>query len=289
MDVLQESVRFLKSKVSQRPRTAVVLGSGLGGLARRLTDKSVIESTDIPYYPVPQVEGHAGKLVFGRVPSSRKQEQPFILTFLGRPHFYESGDLDRVTYSIRLAHRLGVRNLILTNAAGSINRMFSPGDLMLITGHVNLTFANLRFSIGGGDLRTEASPDAAGTKAKGVARSFPERIYDLELLELARRAAQEEGIPLREGVYCGVTGPSYETAAEIEMLRRIGADAVGMSTVHEAMVGSRRGMRVLGISLVTNLATGLAKEPASHEEVIRVARQARKKFETLLMSVLALL
>lgn len=264
MDKLSQSVEYLNSRISARPRSAVVLGSGLGDFARKLTNKTVIDSSAIPHYPVPQVEGHAGQLIFGRVPSSKSSS--LILAFVGRPHFYESADLDRVTYPIRLAHRLGVKNLILTNAAGGVNPEFSPGDLMLITGQINLTLSALK------------SPKELRSGMQ---------VYNSELLELARESAGEKGVDLKEGVYCGVTGPSYETAAEIEMVRRIGADAVGMSTVHEAMIASRLGIKVLGISLITNLATGLTSEPASHEEVIRVAREARKRFERFLLSMLS--
>ena len=272
MDEIEESVRYIRSRVSLRLRTAIVLGSGLGGFGKKLVNRTVIDVTSIPHYPIPGVEGHAGELVFGRLPSKKSKGSP-LLAFVGRSHFYESGDLDRMTYPIRLAHQLGIKNLILTNAAGGVNPNFSPGDLMAITGHVNLTFQNPRLPISNG----------VRSRTKSIT------VYDLQLLRVLREAAGQIRIPLKQGVYCGVTGPSYETAAEIEMVRRIGADAVGMSTVHEAMMASKLGMRVLGISLITNLATGLATEPASHDDVIRVAREARKKFEELLTSVLSLI
>jgi purine-nucleoside phosphorylase len=268
MNDLQESVRYLRKKVSLRPRTAVVLGSGLGGYATKLKNKVVIDSRDVPHFPVPGIEGHSGKLVFGRVSNLRSRTGLFLLLFVGRSHYYETGDLDRVTYHVRLSHELGIKNLIITNAAGGVNPMFSPGDLMLITGQVNLTFRTAKL-----DLR----------------RRLTTSPYDVNLTNTARTAASRSLIALKEGVYCGVTGPSYETAAEIEMLRRLGVDAVGMSTVHEAIVASQLQMRVLGISLITNLATGLAAEPATHEEVIRVARQAEKRFKTLLTAVLTMM
>jgi purine-nucleoside phosphorylase len=265
MSDLQESVRYFRGKVSLRPRTAVVLGSGLGGYATKLKNKILVDSRDVPHFPVPGIEGHSGKLVFGRVSDSRSRTGPFVLLFVGRSHYYETGNLKRVTYYVRLAHELGIKNLILTNAAGGVNPMFSPGDLMLITGQVNLTFRAAKL---------------------GLRRRLTTSPYDANLTNMARTAASRSLIPMKEGIYCGLTGPSYETAAEVEMLRRLGVDAVGMSTVHEAIVASQLGMWVLGISLITNLATGLAAEPATHEEVIRVAREAEKRFKSLLTAIL---
>jgi purine-nucleoside phosphorylase len=270
MDQLKESADYILSRVSLRPKTAIVLGSGLGAFAKKLVGRVTLESRDVPNYPVPKVKGHLGTLTFGRVPSgSRKLGTP-VLAFVGRTHYYETGDLDRVTFPIRLAYRLGVRNLILTNAAGGISPHFSPGDLMLITGQINLTFRRPQSLI---EKTRRQSPTAT-------------EVYDGGLLKLALRRAMRAGVTLKQGIYCGVLGPSYETAAEIEMLRRIGADAVGMSTVHEAIAARQLGMRVMGISLITNLGTGLVSEPATHEEVIAVARGARKKFEALLTAVL---
>lgn len=265
---LVESVSYVREHISQRPSTAIVLGSGLGDFERKLAQEVVLENRDIPYYPVPHIEGHPGRLVFGRISPSKARHGSLILVFVGRTHFYESGDLDFVTYPIRVAHALGVKYLILTNAAGAVNAALSPGELMLITGQVNLTFQTPKLYLG---------------------RSLSTSAYDSALADLARMAAANNHIFLREGVYCGVIGPSYETAAEIEMIRRLKADVVGMSTVHEATTASQLGMHVLGISLITNLATGLAREPATHDEVIRVARQAKKRFETLLASVVGLL
>jgi purine-nucleoside phosphorylase len=265
---VQESVRYIRRRVGLRPRTAVVLGSGLSGYATKLKNRVVIDSRDVPHFPVPGIEGHSGKLVFGRVSDSRSRAGSVVLLFVGRSHYYETGDLERVTYYVRLAHELGIKNLILTNAAGGVNPMFSPGDLMLITGQVNLTFRAAKL-----DLR----------------RKLTTSPYDVRLANMVRTAASRSLVPLKEGVYCGLTGPSYETAAEIEMLARLGVDAVGMSTVHEAIVASQLQMHVLGISLITNLATGLAKEPATHDEVIRVARQAEKRFKTLLTAILTVI
>ncbi len=265
MKELSEAIAYIRSRTDLRPKTAVVLGSGLGHLATKLNNKVVIDCSKVPHYPVPQVEGHAGQLIFGELPPSRSGRASPILAFVGRPHYYESGEIDRVTFPVQLAAGLGVKNMILTNAAGGVSRWLSPGDLMLITGQINLM------------LTSSKSPSELRT---------PTRVYDPSLLSLARGVAQREGLTLKEGVYCAVAGPSYETAAEIQMIWRLGGDAVGMSTVHEAMTARRLGMRVLGISLITNLATGLTSEPMSHEDVIRVARTARKKFEKLLTRIL---
>jgi purine-nucleoside phosphorylase len=265
---LQESLRYLRRKVSLRPRTAVVLGSGLGGYATKLKNKIVVDARDVPHYPVPGIEGHSGKLVFGSGSDSRCRTGPFVLLFVGRSHYYETGDLECVTYHVRLAHKLGVKNLIITNAAGGVNPTFSPGDLMLITGQLNLTLESAKLNL---------------------PRLGSARVYHEALTDLARAAARKHKVMLREGIYCGVTGPSYETEAEIEMIRRLGADAVGMSTVHEAVVASALGIRVLGISLITNLATGLAAEPATHDEVISVARQAEERFKMLLTAILTMI
>lgn len=268
MSELTEAVEFIRLETDLRPKTAIVLGSGLGHFAKRLINKITIDCSRIPHYPVPQVEGHAGQLIFGQLPSSHTRRSSSILAFVGRPHYYESGNLDHVTFPVRLAERLKVKNLILTNAAGGVNPILSAGDLMLITDQINLT------------LTRAIAPTKWRTSI---------HVYDQNLLTLAREVAKRESIQLREGVYCGVIGPSYETAAEIQMIRRIGGDAVGMSTVHEAMTARMLGMRVLGISLITNLATGLASEPMSHEDVIRVARAARRKFERLLKGILSLI
>ncbi len=285
MDRLSESVCYVKSELKSRskrfrlPTTAIILGSGLGDFAKTFVDPVEIESSKIPHYPVPDVEGHAGKLIFGGVRSDPRQPPRQVLAFLGRSHLYETGKVARATYPVRLAHKLGIKNLILSNAAGGVNTLFSAGDLMLISSHINLTFRDaLRDGNSWRQTRSDVSMMRGGISP-----------YDSTLFELARKAAMNEGILLREGVYCAVIGPSYETAAEILMIRKIGADAVGMSTVLEAVVASQLGMKVVGISLITNLATGLSSLPTSHDEVIEVGRQARRKFELLITGILGLI
>jgi purine-nucleoside phosphorylase len=257
---IKETVRFLLSKTKLRPNVAVIFGSGLGVLAGALSSKKIIESSTIPHYPLSTVEGHHGRLIFGRL-----DDVP-VLAFQGRIHFYETGDLDPVLYPIRVAHEFGIGTLIVTNAAGAVNRAFSPGDLMLVTDQVNLTFEN-------------PCDHQSGVHAT-------KEIYDRRLQEQIRAVACTKSILLQEGVYCGLKGPSYETSAEIEMVRRIGCDAVGMSTVNEVSLAAALGMRVAGISCITNLATGINHGKLSHLEVTEVANNVKDTFVELLAGVI---
>ncbi len=253
------SVQFIREHTKLKPRVAIILGSGLGDFADSLPERTTISTEDIPHYPRSSVEGHKGKLVFAAL-----DEVP-ILAFQGRIHFYETNDLRPVLYPIYLAHDLGIEFLIVTNAAGGINRTFNAGDLMIITDQINLTFARL----------------VANRAERSVARS----IYTHSLISLAEDVAVANRIAVRRGVYVGLKGPSYETAAEIEMLRRLGADAVGMSTVFETSLAASLGMRVLGISCITNLATGISGNRLSHEEVTEVGRRVRETFARLLTAI----
>ncbi len=266
MDPLQrhisESVSFIQGKTSQRPSVGLVLGSGLGDFADTLPGAIPIATSAIPHYPASTVVGHKGRLVFSTLGSGLS-----VVAFQGRVHFYESRDVRTVVFPIHLAHALGVRVLLITNAAGGINREFSPGDLMLISDQLNLTWVNSLRSLG----------DRMRTK---------DRLYDAELLARAARTAARFGIRLKTGVYAGVKGPSYETAAEVEMIRRLGGDVVGMSTVLEVHVASMLGMRVLGISCITNKATGIGETRLSHQEVTEVANRVRHDFALLLNGIL---
>lgn len=254
------SVQFIREHTKLKPRVAIILGSGLGDFADSLPQRTTISTEDIPHYPRSSVEGHKGKLVFAALDGVP------ILAFQGRIHFYETNDLEPVLYPIYLAHDLGIELLIVTNAAGGINRTFNAGDLMIITDHINLTFA--RF---------------VGNQAE---RSAARSIYTHSLITLAEDVAVANRIAVRRGVYVGLKGPSYETAAEIEMLRRLGADAVGMSTVFETSLAASLGMRVLGISCITNLATGISGNRLSHEEVTEVGRRVRQTFARLLTAII---
>lgn len=255
---IDESVAYIRELTPAAPRIAVVLGSGLGDFADSLDQRIAIPNSSIPHYPVSTVQGHRGHIVFGG--SGKKR----ILAFQGRIHFYESANLDIVLYPIHVAQKLGIELLIVTNAAGGVNRTFRPGDLMLITDQINLTLEPYSFPL-----------------------SRSTNVYDRSLNETARECAHDLGLDLKEGVYVGVKGPSYETASEVEMIHRIGGDAVGMSTVFEASLAAVLGVKVLGISCITNLATGIGGSKLSHEEVTEVGKQVRTQFAGLLTRIIA--
>ncbi len=247
------------------PRVAIVLGSGLGGLAEAVPAPTRIPYKEIPGFPTPRVEGHAGELIAGEL-----EGVPVILQS-GRFHLYEGHAPDTAALPVRTFAELGAEILIVTNAAGGLQPAFRIPTLMLIADHLNLMWRNPL--IGPVQEGEERFPDMA----------VP---YDRELGELARGAAREAGIRLEEGVYAGVLGPSYETPAEIGMLERIGADAVGMSTVPEVVAARARGLRVLGISSITNAAAGLSGEPLSHDEVLEAGRRLAADLEIVVRGVL---
>ncbi|HET9151336.1 MAG TPA: purine-nucleoside phosphorylase [Gemmatimonadales bacterium] len=249
-----------------QPEVAVVLGSGLGGFASRVASPATISYREIPGFPLPTVQGHAGELIAGRIGARR------VLLQSGRFHMYEGHGADLSALPVRVFAELGVRTLVVTNAAGGIRRTFDAGTLMLISDHLNLTGRNA--------LVGEALP--------GEDR-FPDMsaAYDPGLRGLARAVAQEKSIPLAEGIYAGLLGPNYETPGEVRMLERLGADAVGMSTVIEVIAARARGMRCLGISTITNLAAGIAHHSLSHAEVMETANKVQQALGDLVEGVLA--
>ena len=249
---------------NEPPVAAIILGSGLGGLANRLTDTVRVPFAEIPGFPSATVAGHAGVLLAGRLAG-----RP-VLALAGRFHMYEGHAAALAAFPTRLLHALGVRTLIVSNAAGGINRSFEPGDLMLIRDHLNFMFRNPLLGPNGAD--EPRFPDMSAP-------------YDARLGELARDVARANGIALAEGVYCGLLGPTYETPAEVRMLAFLGADAVGMSTVPEVIVARALGMRVLGVSCVTNMACGLSTQPITHAEVIETTARAASQFERLIIGV----
>ena len=252
----------------RKPRIALILGSGLGAFADCLKDVVRIPYSQIPHFPCSKVIGHAGELVVGRDAMGRD-----ALLMNGRTHYYEGHDLATITFPLRVFARLGVASLIVTNAAGGVNTNFTPGDLVLIKDHINLSGVN--------PLRGEHHP-AFGER-------FPDMtaIYGASWRDLARKVARQMKLDLKSGVYAMLPGPSYETPAEIRMLGELGVDLVGMSTVPEAIVARQLGMNVLGISCVTNLAAGISQEPLSHEEVTMTGQRIRDKFCCLLSNMLA--
>ena len=254
------ALTYLKARIDIRPRVGLVLGSGLGTIAESFERAALVEASDIPGYPRGAVPGHRGRLVF-----AHSQGVP-IVAFQGRVHFYECNSVPSVLLPIRIAHLLGVRTLLVTNAAGGINRRYAAGDLMLITDQINLTGETI-----------PQYPDQ-------VERAYP--LYSRDLIGLIAGIAEDLHVKLWQGVYAGVKGPSYETAAEVEMINRLGGDAVGMSTVLETALAGSLGMRVAGISCITNRATGTGSGPLSHDEVTAAADHAREDFSRLVHAVI---
>jgi purine-nucleoside phosphorylase len=246
------------------PVAAIVLGSGLGGLADEIEAVAKIPYGDVPGFPSATVPGHAGSLIAGTLGGR------FVLALAGRFHMYEGHDVRLAAFPVRVVHALGAKTLIVSNAAGGVNRLWQPSDLMLIRDHINLMFRN----------------PLVGAAEPGDTR-FPDMSdpYDTRLGGLAREVAKEERILLREGVYAGLLGPAYETAAEVRMLEYLGADAVGMSTVPEVIVARAMGMRVLGFSCITNLACGLTSNPITHAEVLEATSRSAATFKRLVKGV----
>ncbi len=259
-DELSSSVEFIRSKTPLRPKLAVILGSGLGDLADSFADSVVLDARSIPGFPVSTIEGHRGRLVFTTYASVP------LLLFQGRLHFYESNSVETVVYPVRVAKALGAEVLIVTNAAGGINPDYQAGDLMVLTDQINLT----------GESIYEKSVELHRGKF----------LYDMELVKIIHEVSRKNSIPLWSGVYGGVKGPSYETAAEVMMVRKLGGDVVGMSTVLETSIASALGMRVAGISCITNKATGISAERLSHDEVTIAANRARKDFARLVLGII---
>ena len=265
-ETIQTAAEFLCSKTSYRPKTAIILGSGLGKLGEELTDAVFIPYADIPGFPPSSVEGHAARLVFGRL---RDRE---IAVMQGRFHYYEGLTMQEVTFPVYVLHAMGVDTIVLTNACGGINTAFSPGDLMLVEDHINLL---------GDNPLMGRNDDRLGPR-------FPDmtNVYDPALRKLAADTAEELGIPLQRGVFALFNGPCYETAAEIRAYRILGADAIGMSLVPEATAARYLGMHVLGISCITNMATGIAVKEHSHEAVLAAAEKSSQTFNRLLTEIL---
>jgi xanthosine phosphorylase len=259
----REAAQVITDRAGLRPRVGIVLGSGLGAVADGVVEPTVVDYTDLPGFPRPSVAGHGGRAVLGKIGSVP------VAVLQGRAHVYEGGDLDAIRTPVRALRAAGAEILVLTNAAGSLRPEVGPGSLMLITDHINLSGVSV----------------LAGPNDDDVGPRFPSLLdaYDPELRGRLRAAAEELGTELAEGVYLGAAGPTFETPAEIRAFGILGADAVGMSTVHETAVARHAGLRVAAVSAITNLAEGMSEEPLSHEQTLRDAQRAADALAPLLV------
>ncbi|WP_182535293.1 MULTISPECIES: purine-nucleoside phosphorylase [Fontibacillus] len=264
--MIQEAADYIRSRGDVAPKVGLILGSGLGVLADYIEEAIEIDYKDIPHFPTSTVEGHAGELLIGTVKGT-----PVVL-MKGRFHMYEGYDPELTAFPVRVMKELGVTTLLVTNAAGGVNTSYNPGDLMLISDHINLTGRN----------------PLIGHNDPELGPRFPDmsQPYSRSLRELAKEIGGKHNVPLQEGVYAGLLGPSYETPAEIRMLRTIGADAVGMSTVSEVIVARHAGLDVLGISCISNMASGILDQPLSHAEVMETTDRVREKFLNLVLAII---
>ncbi len=266
-DQLQQTTKAIRERAGAlKPRVGIILGSGLGDFADAFEDKVVIPYAELPHFPTSSVPGHAGRLVLGRVGGVD------VVAMQGRVHYYEGFTPAQVAYPARVLCALGISGLVVTNAAGGINRDFSPGDLMIITDHLNLS---------GWNALTGRNDERLGPRFPDLTAAYAPHLRAV-LLDCAMR----QRVNLRQGVYAIVSGPSYETPAEIRMLRTLGADAVGMSTVPEVVAAAHMRVPVVGISCITNLAAGMGHQPLSHEEVADTANRVKDVFGALLTEFL---
>ena len=263
---MEQTVEFIKSKIGDfKPEIGIVLGSGLGELADEYCDIKLAYK-DIPNFPVSTVKGHSGNLVFAKINDKN------VVMMQGRFHFYEGHNMQTVTYPIKVMKKLGIETVILTNAAGGVNPYFKPSSLMLIKDHINFMGTN----------------PLIGPNDDSLGERFPDmsEVYTKDLQDLARECSRKLKIKLEEGVYIALTGPTYETPAEVNMVRTLGADAVGMSTVPEAIVASWMKMKVLGISCICNSAAGISTVGLSHKEVLEAANAAKTNFKSLVLEII---
>lgn len=266
---LQTAVSAVRSRVDEAPEIVLILGSGLGALAEAARDTTVVPAESVPGYPASTVEGHEGRLVFGTMEGTR------VVFVQGRVHLYEGYPVQTLTMPVRLVHALGADRMVVTNSAGGINRTFRPGTLMFITGHLNLAYASP--GVGAGLSPGWKNGDSTGEGGG--------RYYDAAWTARAEEVALDVGVDVRRGVYAWTLGPSYETAAEVRALERLGADAVGMSTVPEVIQAQMLGMRALGLSTITNPAAGLAAGKLDHEDVLEVGQSVRGELMELVRGV----
>jgi purine-nucleoside phosphorylase len=263
---IKETVDFIRTRCRQQPVLGIILGSGLGAYAETFQGRTTIPFSELLHFPSPTALGHSGNLIIG------KAEGVPAVALQGRVHLYEGYPIKEVAFPACVLSSLGIRHLIVTNAAGGINTSFRPADLMLITDHINLTGEN----------------PLIGPNLDELGPRFPDmsEAYDAAMREIALDVAREKGIPLQQGVYIGLRGPSFETPAEIRMCRTLGADAVGMSTIPEVIAANHMGIRVLGISCITNMAAGILHQKLSHQEVLDTTEKARDRFQSLLQGII---
>jgi purine-nucleoside phosphorylase len=266
MEKIKQSIKMVREKTEYKPKIGLILGSGLGELADQIKNPVKIKYEDIPNFPKSTVEGHAGQLIIGELGGKT------VVAMQGRFHFYEGYSLREVTFPVRVMIGLGVESLIVTNAAGGVNTEFEPGDLMIILDHINYTGAN---PLIGENL------DKLGPRFVDMSNA-----YDKLYIEIAKNSAKRQGIDIKTGVYTWFTGPTYETPAEVKMARILGGDAVGMSTAPEVIIANHQGVKVLGISCITNMATGILNKPLNHDEVVETSMKVREDFEKLLLDII---
>ncbi len=263
---IKETKNYIMQYINIQPKIGLVLGSGLGVLANEIENKTVIEYKNIPNFPKSTVKGHKGQLVIGKLNGKK------VIAMQGRFHYYEGYTMKEITFPIRVMNELGINKLIITNAAGGINEDFKPGDLMIINDHINFVFDN----------------PLIGKHYEELGDRFPDMSYPYseKLISLIHNICKDSKINIKKGCYAFLSGPSYETPAEIKMLSILGADAVGMSTVPEVMVGVNCGMEILGVSCITNMASGILEKPLDHKEVLETTKEVKHKFIMLIKSIL---
>ncbi len=266
IEKIDEAVRYIRGRSALQPEVGVILGSGLGDVVDAVEIETAIPYSEIPGAKASTVLGHQGRMIFGHANGRR------VVVMQGRVHFYEGYEMHEVMFLSRVIGRLGIRQLIVTNAAGGVNTSYVAGDLMLISDHINMMGLN---PLRGPNI------EALGVRFPDMSEAYPE-----SLRAIAREVAKEIGIEIKEGVYLALSGPTYETPAEIRAFRVLGADAVGMSTVPEVLAMSHMGIPVLGISCITNMAAGILKQKLTHQEVIDTTTRVQKQFTALVLGVL---
>lgn len=267
IEKVSQAVEYIKTKITCCPEIGVILGSGLGDIADNIENKVVVKYSEVPNLPVSTVKGHAGQFVFGKLKGKN------VVMMQGRFHFYEGYKMELLALPIYIMKYLGINKLIVTNAAGGVNTSFTPGDLMLIKDHINFVFNN----------------PLIGKNDEKIGPRFPDMsaAYDKEMLNVAENAGKQLNIDLKTGTYFMLSGPSYETPSEIKMVRLLGGDAVGMSTVPEVISANHCGIRVLGISCITNMACGILDQPLNHSEVIETSNRVKGKFISFVSEIIS--